>query len=122
MWYKKEGGSVLKSCDIDKIQSVSMICSNRPLSYLPLPHHSLVLQSQAGLSRDAVTVLPIDHEDNNAGKQGGIDYYIFRIVQTDGKDHLLRSAKIDRVMKWINMIALVSIFASISLLSNFFFI
>jgi hypothetical protein len=107
MWYKKEGSAVLKALDIERIQSVSLIYSNRPLVYLPFKH-SLVLQSEAGNNnKDILLVQPLEHEDNASSKQNGVDFYIFRIVQTDGKDHVLRSTKIDRVMKWINLIALV---------------
>lgn len=106
MWYKKEGGSVIKALEIDKVQSIAIICSNRALSYvLPPRINSLVLQSEAGTSRDVIQVAPFEHEDNNSGKQGGVDFYIFRVLQTDGKDHILRSAKIDRIMKWVNTIA-----------------
>jgi hypothetical protein len=108
MWYKKEGEAVLKAIDIERIQSVSLICSNRPLVYLLPPKHSMVLQSEAGNNnKDTLLIQPLEHEDNASGKQNGVDFYIFRIVQTDGKDHVLRSAKIDRVMKWINLISLV---------------
>ena len=30
-----------------------------------------------------------------------------RVLQTDGKEILLRGAKVDRVIKWINLLALV---------------
>jgi hypothetical protein len=69
MWYKKEGGAVLKALDIERIQSVSLIYSNRPLVYLP-SKHSLVLQSEAGNNnKDILLAQPLEHEDNASSKQ-----------------------------------------------------
>ncbi len=31
-----------------------------------------------------------------------------RLLQTDKKEHILRGAKVDRVIKWINLLSLVS--------------
>jgi hypothetical protein len=69
MWYKKEGDAVLKALDIERIQSVSLICSNRPLVYLSPPKHTLVLQSEPGNNnKDILLVQPLEHEDNASGK------------------------------------------------------
>ena len=32
-----------------------------------------------------------------------------RLLQTDKKEHILRGAKVDRVIKWINLLSLVSV-------------
>jgi hypothetical protein len=110
MWYKKEGGSVIKALETDKISSLAVICSNRSLSYkLPPKMNSLILQSEAGLSKDIIPIASVEHEDNNSGRIANIDYYIFRILQVDGKDHVLKTSKVDRMMKWINILAYVSV-------------
>ena len=35
-----------------------------------------------------------------------------RLMQTDKKEHILRGAKVDRVIKWINLLSLVSVAVS----------
>jgi hypothetical protein len=124
MWYKKEGGSVIKALETDKISSLAVICSNRSLSYkLPPKMNSLILQSEAGLSKDIIPIASLEHEDNNSGKIANTDYYIFRILQFDGKDHVLKTAKVDRMMKWINLLAYVSAYFSVFLCyPTFYFI
>ena len=45
---------------------------------------------------------------SKAVKAEGETQCIFRLTETGGKEQLLRSAKIDRVIKWINIISMVS--------------
>lgn len=108
MWYKKEGGAVIKALEIDKVQSLAIIQSPRALVYVPNPVRSLMLQAEAKNDPTAVPVTPMDHEESNAKQQAGMENYVFAIIQTDGKEHILRSGKLDRVIKWINTFAMAS--------------
>jgi hypothetical protein len=56
MWYKKEGGSVIKALDVDHVASIAVLQTPRPLSYLS-DDDTLTLQSNATLREDAGTRL-----------------------------------------------------------------
>ena len=101
MWYKKEGGAVIKSIEADKIDSISIIHTPRGLSYL-YTKNELKLSSEVVNNPEAVTVVP--SEENN---DSPANYIVFTVVQSDGKEHILRGTKVDRVIKWINIISLV---------------
>lgn len=110
MWYKKEGGSVLKALDADKIASLTVCHSPRPLAYSPYKL-SLSLSSEVKYQLGVVDVVPTEKEEGGATLSvvpGGSEFITFTVVQTDGKEHVLRSGKVDRVIKWINTLAMVS--------------
>jgi hypothetical protein len=112
MWYKKEGGAVIKSLEAANIENVSVISSPRALAYLPL-RQVLMLQSEALNQPLAIVVKNHDPEAStqpNAATGNATDEFVtIRVLQKDGKDHWLRGAKVDRVIKWINFLSLVSI-------------
>jgi hypothetical protein len=119
LWYKKEGGSVIKALEIEKVASIALLQSSRSLSYLPPPQQRLVLTTEAvgALASTAVSVSEVDHEENSKSSSSAavqvvglqqVEHYVFLVVQSDGKEHILRGTKLDRVMKWINTIAAVS--------------
>jgi len=123
MWYKKEGGSVIKSLDVQKIKSLAMIQSHRTLSYMYYPKSAVILQAEATAQDQCVAIQCIEHEENPiTNKLSAIkeEYYTFLILQNDGKEHVLRGAKVDRVMKWINTIAMVSLFVFIFVVFSYF--
>eukprot|EP01036_Dinobryon_divergens_P030724 gene30724-40010_t len=84
MWYKREGGAVIKSIDVTNIVSIAVMQTPRPLAYL----------------QDSVSVMAVDLD---AVPEPTIT---IRIMQADGKENLLRGAKVDRVIKWINLFSL----------------
>jgi hypothetical protein len=111
LWYKKEGGAVIKSLEASHISNISIIASPRALSYLPLKQ-TLMLQSEALNEPLAIVV---KNHDPEASTQPNVpvgssteQFVTIRILQTDGKDHFLRGAKVDRVIKWVNLLSLVS--------------
>jgi hypothetical protein len=112
MWFKKEGGAVIKSMDIEKIDCISVLSSNRALSYLPLKQ-TLALQHEAANQPCMMVVKVHDPEagpsaqPNTAVGSAQDEWVTFRILQKDGKEHCLRGAKVDRVIKWINTLSLV---------------
>lgn len=113
MWYKTEGGAVIKSIEADNIESISVLASPRALAYLPLKQ-TLMLQSEA-LNQPLAMVVK-NHDPEVSGAQPNTPagnakdgFAVFRVLQKDGKDHELRSAKVDRIIKWINLLSLVSI-------------
>jgi hypothetical protein len=123
MWFKKEGGAVIKSLEIEKIQSVAILQTTRTMGYFPYPKSQLMLMSEATSFVNSlktrnekkpqiIPVNEIDHEENSLKSTSSThqkqDHYAFLILQTDGKEHILRGAKVDRVMKWMNIIATVS--------------
>ncbi len=119
LWFKKEGGSLIKALEVDKIASLAVLVSARNMAYVMPPKSQLMLMSEAtssGLARCAIPVVELEHEENHKGGDGGKaaapsvvkqEYFTFLITQTDGKEHILRGLKVDRVMKWINMLAQV---------------
>jgi hypothetical protein len=119
LWYKKEGGSLIKALEVEKIASMAVLVSARNMAYVMPPKSQLMLMSEAaasGLSRCAIPIVELDHEENrNEGKNAHSvvkqEYFAFLITQTDGKEHVLRGLKVDRVMKWINMLAQAGGFA-----------
>lgn len=113
MWYKKEGGAVIKSLDTANIENISVISSSRALAYLPL-RQTLLLQSEALNQPLAIVVKNHDPElaanapqPNTPAGNTTEQFVTMRVLQKDGKDHWLRGAKVDRVIKWINLLALV---------------
>ncbi len=111
MWYKKEGGSVLKALDADKIASITVCHSPRPLAYSPYKL-SLSLLSEVKYQLGVVDVVPTEKEEGGATLSvvPGSEFITFTVVQAGdgGKEHVLRSVKVDRVIKWINTLAMVS--------------
>jgi hypothetical protein len=141
MWFKKEGGSVIKAVDVTKFARIAMIQSPRALSFLSD-------RRQVYLSPDAITLLEglskhdapdlstrsdspraditgtlgihnslihavdiVEIKEDGVTNKGILqEFYTFLIVQTDGKEHVLRGAKVDRVLKWVNIIAAVSMY------------
>jgi hypothetical protein len=106
--------------EADKIESLSIAECSRSLAYIPPPDskHGLWLQSEMGGHPLCipVSVLEGDHKSN---QQVGSEFYVFIITQTDGKEHILRGMKIDRILKWINMLSLVSVYIKYCLQKNY---
>lgn len=118
---------MIKGLEVDKIASVAVVQTTRALAYLPPPRSQLLLMSEvnanAALQKSgAVPVHEFEHEENSAvGLVGSPasgssrlqvvstaeQFTTILITQTDGKEHVLRGAKVDRVMKWVNIIATV---------------
>ena len=57
MWYKKQGGAVIKSIDLSTVKSINLIESARPLVYVPLKN-MLMLPSDA----DALKGAPVMYQ------------------------------------------------------------
>jgi hypothetical protein len=110
-WYKQEGAKVSNSLTVDQIKCISVLSSCRALSYLPLTQ-TLSLQSEAlniPLSMVVKVHDPEASQQPNTPVGGDKEQWVtIRILQTDNKDHVLRGAKVDRVIKWINLLSLVS--------------
>ncbi len=107
-WYHKEGGAVIKALESEKIASLSISYSPRKLAYSP---YKLSLGLASEISGQLGVVDVVCGDKSAAGSVGGVqvdEFCTFTVVQTDSKEHILRSAKVDRVIKWINTIALVS--------------
>jgi hypothetical protein len=102
---------VIKSLEASHIANISVIGSPRALSYLPLKQ-TLMLQSEALNEPLAIVVKNHDPEatvqPNVPVGSSAEQFVTIRVLQTDGKDHFLRGAKVDRVIKWINLLSLVS--------------
>ena len=56
MWYKKEGGAVVKALTIDMIASMSIVQSDRQLVY-SIDDFSLMLQSSVSISVQTIPVI-----------------------------------------------------------------
>lgn len=110
LWYKKEGGSVLKAIDVSKIRSISMVESPRPIAYKP-DTRDIVLQSTIS-SEGTVLVecCPVAGAVHSQPTISGpaVTYFSFMLTQFDGKEHILRGAKVDRVLKWMYLISLAA--------------
>lgn len=100
--------------DTANIQNISVISSPRALAYLPLKQ-TLMLQSEAVNEPMALVVKNHDPEVSVAAQpntpvgSSAEQFVTIRVLQRDGKDHWLRGAKVDRVIKWINLFSLVCI-------------
>jgi len=46
-------------------------------------------------------------QEPSASASSTEQFISFNLTQIDGKEHFIRSSKVDRVVKWINLIALV---------------
>ena len=104
---------MIKSLEADKIESISVISSPRPLAYLPL-RQTLVLQADAVNQPYAITVMNHDPEASvqsntpvGGATDGNVTIRILPKDSKDGKEVLLRGAKVDRVVKWVNLLSLV---------------
>jgi hypothetical protein len=64
MWYKKEGGSVLKAVDARNIQSVYVVQTQRPLVYVPKKKSPLMLKVDSGGDPTSVTVQATEQTDS----------------------------------------------------------
>ena len=111
MYYKKQGGTVIKSIDGANIDTISILSSSRALSYLPL-RQTLMLQSEALNEPLAMPILAYDPDLAQQEKMpvgnSAEQFVTIRVLQRDGKDHWLRGAKVDRVIRWVNLLSLVS--------------
>ena len=111
MYYKKQGGTVIKSIDATNIDTISILSSSRALSYLPL-RQTLMLQSEALNEPLALPILAYDPDLAQQEKlpvgNSAEQFVTIRVLQRDGKDHWLRGAKVDRVIRWVNLLSLVS--------------
>jgi len=108
MWYKKEGGAVIKAVDADNLASIAVLQTPRPLAYLQ-SSRSLALQSDAALKTDAVTVVAHGLADCSLQQVATLEPFVaIRLLQVDGKESILRGSKVDRVIKWVNLLALAA--------------
>lgn len=126
LWFKKEGGTVIKSLDdvARQVRSVVVVQTARPLACVYGDGRCIVkLMSEVGAGGGGGEAIPVqpnnslvkeDVSHTTAGVRGisKNEFTGILLVQADGKQHLLRGAKIDRVLKWVNYIALVSAAAS----------
>eukprot|EP01038_Epipyxis_sp_PR26KG_P013395 gene13395-17962_t len=107
MWLKKENGSVIKSIEIEKIVSMCVVHTTRPMAYV-IPKLSLMLQSEVD---DIKTCLVVKEVPNDTlcpiSKVIGssLPFFYFSLTLMDGKEHFLRATKVDRILKWMNVIA-----------------
>jgi len=108
MWFKKQGGAVVKSVNCSTIKSLSVIQSNRPLSYSQ-DKEKLMLESECSNDASAVAVKEVGEKDKETSLLA-IPHYVFMIIMNDGKEHILRASKIDKMIQWMNTLALVSMF------------
>jgi hypothetical protein len=107
MWYKSKGGSVTNSADVGSLKSICLIESSRPLSY-NRTKTQLMLSSEVQPGEESNPV-----ERNNKESQGQhhvdvITHFTFAIVLSDGKEHILRGSKVDKLIKWMNGLAQAS--------------
>jgi hypothetical protein len=69
-----------------------------------------VLAFDPNLTLTLTLTLPVTVMALGAGLDGAQEPFMtIRLLQTDGKENLLRGSKVDRVIKWINLLARVSI-------------
>eukprot|EP01033_Poteriospumella_lacustris_P017600 gene17600-12595_t len=67
LWFKKEGGSLIKSLEVDKIASMAVLQTARAMAFVLPPKAQLMLMSEAtasGLAKCAIPVVECDHEEN----------------------------------------------------------
>jgi hypothetical protein len=107
MWYKSKGGAVTNSADVGSLKSICLIESSRPLSY-NRTKTQLMLSSEVQPGEECNPV-----ERNNKESQGQhhvdvITHFTFAIVLSDGKEHILRGSKVDKLIKWMNGLAQAS--------------
>jgi hypothetical protein len=117
MWFEKKGSSVKKSIDVSAIKSIAVLESPRTLCYDADKCVVLLETEAAATSSSAIVKIASQQEsvatniDNMLGfVTAQIQYFSFILsVETigndsEGKDMILRAGKVDKIIKWINII------------------
>jgi len=118
MWFEKKGSSVKKSIDVSAIKSIAVLESPRTLCYDADKCVVLLETEAAATSSSAIVKIASQQEsvatniDNMLGfVTAQIQYFSFILsVETvgndsEGKDMILRAGKVDKIIKWINIIS-----------------
>lgn len=109
LWYKKRGGSVLKSVSASSISGMNLLRSRRPLTY-----HSADFTVR--LAHEAEGGVPIretkqiKEEDASKKKSGPDNHHFSFVLNVEGsgsgdKDIILRTATIDELIRWMNTLS-----------------
>lgn len=117
MWFEKKGSSVKKSIDVSAIKSIAIFESSRVLCY-DTEKCMVMLETECNTTSDRILKIASQQEsittnvDNVLGfVTAQIQYFSFVLsLETagnanDGKDIILRAGKVDKIIKWINIIA-----------------
>lgn len=123
MWYKHKGGSVIKSLDVSAVVKIYVMETTRPLVYVP-GERVAPLRLLSEVDGSSTPYVPVQdmYSRPSCVIQRAVDktiqHFAFAIVADDGKEMALRASKVDKVIKWINILAQVRI--SISDACSFF--
>jgi hypothetical protein len=116
-WYSRKGAASLNSLSVsaERVRSISVVASPRPL-VKDMKSHILVLASERTTQDECASVVKVvcTGVETASSKSRLLlapssDLCVFKVLLDDGTELLLRSSKIDRVINWINMLALVSV-------------
>lgn len=114
MWFEKKGSSVKKSVDISSIKSITILESPRKLCY-DKEKCVIMLETECGSISDSV-VSVVSHQESITSTvesvlgfvTAQIQYFsfilTFELAGSEGKDMTLRAGKVDKMIKWINII------------------
>lgn len=105
---------MLKALDITKVKRMAVHATSRTLAYSP-SDMAVMLESEANSCNSILPPVPVKPlewkelpvQSIKAGLSSNEQFNYFSIIQSDGKEHHLRSMKLDRILKWINFIAKV---------------
>ena len=115
MWFEKKGSSVKKSVDISAIKSITILESPRRLCY-DKEKCIIMLETECGSTSDSIISVASQQESTTSTVESvlgfvtaQIQYFsfilTFEVAGSEGKDMTLRAGKVDKMIKWINIIA-----------------
>jgi len=105
MWFLKKDDPVIKSIDLSHIGSMMLLQSSRPLSYAT-DERRLLLTSEAAKGDPTVHEWSDGKETSFLGLT--VKQFSFQFNMNNDQDiYLLRASKVDKIIRWMNIIALV---------------
>ena len=139
MWFKKQGGAVIRAVNVDSIVGIIVVKSSRNLMFSRTTN-TLLLESEVS-DNNAVPVVqwkdekttgslldeeeevegrhlfdiaasPLDFAKNQLKQATKIkSHFHFNIIMQDDRVHVLKAGKVDKLIKWINTLAKVCQFS-----------
>jgi hypothetical protein len=113
-WYSRKGSASLNSLSVERVRTISVVACPRRLVYHS-PSRTLSLATETLSVTDDIVYVVCTGVETVSSKTRLLlapssDLSVFSVLLDDGSELQLRSAKIDRVVRWINVLALVGSF------------
>lgn len=108
LWFKKRGGAAIKALDISSITCLAIVQCPRVVVF-DRTKKTVILHSQVTSEdeQNMDTIIP-EITESDMSSPTFLDAFVFSIYTADGKEHTLKTSKVDKMLIWLNALILVT--------------